>query len=275
MPDPIRVCFLGTGGTVPFNLRRMPCIAIKYKSNLILFDVGEGCQYSILSLKLRPIRSNLWILLSHLHADHTAGLPGLLTTLKMGMKRNSVNIFGPIGTKQFVKLISEAFLLDELPYELKVREIECGDNKPLIKVVDKHDFQIFSFRTEHDIPSVGYIFQEKSKPKFNVKKANEMGIPPTGIRKLLVEGKPIKLKGKIIKPDDVLDYNVKSRKIIYTGDTRPIKDPNILDAFDQADLLIHDATFIGIYHYKLAEERYHSTIAVSYTHLTLPTTERV
>ena len=259
MPPEIKIVFIGTGATAPFNLKRLPCVALKFGNHLALFDAGEGCQYGIIKNKLHPVKSALWIFLSHLHADHISGLPGLLHTLNLSKKRGIVRVFGPVGTKDFLSKVIDTFLIHPLSYVIDVNEIRFED-KPYVLVTETNDFIVIAFKTEHDIDSTGYIFQEKRSPIFDAKKADELGIPPI-LRKKLVEGKSITLPdGKIIKPSDILKPPPPGRKIVYTGDTRPINNPKILELFANADLLIHEATFIKQFHMELSLERYHSTI---------------
>lgn len=258
MPQPIKIVFIGTGATAPFNLKKMPCIAVKSGRDLILLDLGECCQIGILKHKLHPVRSNLYILLSHLHVDHISGLLGFLHTLKLASKEGDVWILGPSGTKKIIEDIIETFVDDPLPFRILIREINL--NKSFEHVLTTSYFRIFGFRTTHDVPSIGYALIERTKPKFNAKLADNLGIPPSKRKELLL-GKTITLpNGKIVSPKDVLLPPPVGRKIIYTGDTRPIYNSTILDLFKNCDLLIHDATYIRERHETLAEERFHSTI---------------
>ncbi len=255
MPPPIRVLFLGTGGTTPFGLRKMPCIAIKYEGYLIVLDFGEFCQFSLVERKLHPFRSRTYILVSHLHADHVGGLPTFLHTYNLMQTNKVITIIGPTGTKAFIETIANIFGIDPVLDKLRVLEV-LPKEKNCVLVVEEKSFSIYAFRTEHGIPSLGYVFQEKDFQKFDEKKAQQYGIPPTRIRKRLLEGKPIEISGKLIQPSDVV-IKIPGRKIVYTGDTRPI--PYLEDIARGAELLIHEATFMGI-HKNLADARYHSTI---------------
>ena len=201
------------------------------------------------------------VFITHLHADHTTGLPGLLNTLKISGKKDVIKIIGPIGIRNFVREIFECFIMEPIPYEIEVHEIDLMDNTPFKTVVETENFSIVAFRTNHDVPSLGYAFLEKHQYRFDASRANKLGIPYSPIRQKLIRGERVILPdGRIIKPEDVL-YKVSSgRKIVYTGDTKPIKDKDILNIFKKADMLIHDATFIRKYHASVAEQRFHSTI---------------
>lgn len=257
MPEPIFVRFIGTGGSTPFDASGMPCIALKFKKDLLIFDIGEGSQLSLMSKGLHPISSKLTIFITHLHADHTAGLPGLLHTLKIADRRKPVWVVGPKNIHSFVENISKAFFLQELPFDLNILEIHSPETTP--EVLDRERYLIRCFPTKHTYDSVGYIFKEKKIPgKFNEKRAEKLGIPQSPLRKKLKEGKSVILSnGKKIKPKEVIGPPRKGRKIVYTGDTRPTRE--IIKNSRKASLLIHDGAFLKD-NVEKAKERYHSTV---------------
>lgn len=258
MPPPIKIYFHGTGGTTPFNLRKMPCITLKYEAYMVQFDFGEYCQYSLIQAGVHPFRSNLFILISHFHADHVGGLPTFLHTFKMvnNQKQKNITIVGPVGLRTFIRGILSLFGLDDVINQLHLIEVDPQKNG-IIRVVGTRKFEIYVFKTLHNVPSIGFIFKEKDYKKFNVKKAEEMGIPRSAVRGKLVSGLPIRIKGIEIRPEEVV-ITVPGRKIIYTGDTKVILD--LKDIIHGADLLIHEATFLKSTHDKHADERFHATI---------------
>ncbi len=255
MPEPIKIFFLGTGGSTPFNNRNFPCIALKFVNNLILFDFGENCQFSLLKNKIHPLRHDIFILISHFHADHTTGLPGLLHTLNLVGMKNKVVIIGPIGLKRFMERIFDAFLIGYADFNLELIEIKKIDK--ITKVYKGESFSIFSFPTLHSVPSVGYIFKEDDFKKFDAKKAEKLGLPVGPLRKKLLKGEKVHLKGKIIKPEDVIAQVIKGRKIVYTGDT--IMNETIIEAAKHSDLLICEGTFLDR-DFNEALKKMHATI---------------
>lgn len=258
MPIPIKVTFIGTGGVSPFGPRNLPSISIKAGNELIILDAGEGCQYSLFRKKLHPAKSKLYILLSHLHTDHISGLPGILHTLSLARKKDVVRIFGPEGTKEFIRKIIDAFNIYFTPFILDIKEVTR--NNSLTNIASTNIFNIIAFRTKHDVNSVGYILIEKTKPSLNARKVENLKIP-LELRRNLLAGESIKLpNGKIIRPEEVLELPKRGRKIVYTGDTLPINNPVIIEKTKNADLLIHESTFIKKIHGKLAVRRFHSTV---------------
>lgn len=257
MPPNLKVLFLGTGGSTPFSLRKMPCIAIKYENSLILFDFGECCQYSLLESKLHPFRSKLYILLTHFHADHVGGIITFLHTLGLGYGKEKITVVGPTGLYQFLKTIVDLFGIEHVFEKLNIMEINIADGKVDVEVIRTEKFNILAFKTEHGVPSLGYVFRERDIKKFDEQKAIELGIPKSRLRKKLLQGKSITINGRIVLPEDVIKI-IPGRKIVYTGDTMPLN--KIPEVIHNADLLIHEATYIGKYHQILANERYHSTV---------------
>ena len=259
MPEPLYVWFLGTGGSAPFNKRKLPCIAIKYIDYLILFDIGECAQFSLLKNKLRPGASRLIICISHFHADHTSGLPGLLHTLNLVGKRDTITIIGPMGLSSFFKHLTTAFLLGWFSYDIKL--IEIRDSQNIIEVLKTDKFSLYAFPVFHgEIPCLGYIFREHDFRKFLEEKARELGIPRGPIRSKLVKGETVRIGNKVIRPEDVTIL-IPGRKIVYTADFCS-KDEDtfnmIIKAAENADLLISEAAF-SEEDSQEAKLRYHAT----------------
>ncbi len=253
MPEPIQIFFLGTGGSTPFSGRLFPCIALKYLGNLVLFDVGECCQFSLMAQNVHPLRHNIFILISHYHADHTSGLPGLLHTFNLMEMQNKVVIIGPKGLQFVLYHIIHGFLIPQPNYPIEVIEVDNVNDVETVYEGDK--FTIKVFPTVHSVPSLGYVFKEKDKVKFDNEKAEALGVPRNNLRRILIEGNPIKIGDKIIKPEDVIKGTIKGRQIVYSGDTRPSE--LTVKAATSADLLIHEATYLDP---NLASSRLHSSL---------------
>ncbi len=256
MPPPIKVYFLGTGGTTPFGLRKMPCVAVKYEQYLVQFDFGEYCQYSLLEFGLHPFRSKTYILLTHYHADHVGGLPPFLHTLNIAGGKERITIVGPEGLQDFIESVLNIFGIKEVMKRLRLVEVRFKEYW-YERIIEEKKFELYAFQTYHNVPSLGYVFKEKDMRKFDEERARVLGIPRGPIRGRLLRGLPVRLGNKIIRPEDVTKV-VSGRKIVYTGDTTTCS--KFPEVFRNADLLIHEATYLKCKHGKLAEERFHATV---------------
>lgn len=240
----MKVVILGSGGAVPSPARSLPSIGIRYFGDVYLFDCGEGAQRQMMTYGLSYSKVKM-IFLTHLHADHYIGIAGLMQTLKMNERKEPIFIFGPAGTERCISSI----LMGAYPFKIYVKEI---DEKFCLK---NERFKISAFKTNHNVRSIGYIFQENDSWNFNKEKADRLGIKGRMFRKL-ERDKEILIGRKKVKLEDVTKPK-RGVKFVYSGDTTSCED--VLLASKGADLLIHDGTFSGD-HKKEAAEKMHSTV---------------
>ncbi|TRO46958.1 ribonuclease Z, partial [Candidatus Bathyarchaeota archaeon] len=232
----INVVFLGTAGSVPTPNRSLTSIILKRQNEQIMFDCGEGTQRQIL-IAQTGFHKKMKILISHLHGDHVLGLPGLLQTMNLMGRKKKIEVFGPTGIKQFLDC-SKEILQFGLNFLVEIIEIK---NSGI--VCEETDYFIKAIKSNHKDISFAYGFIEKPRPgKFYPEKALNLGVPEGILWSKLQNGKNIKLSnGKIVKSKDVTGPLRKGRKIVYSGDTRPIE--NFYLFSHGADLLIHESTF--------------------------------
>ena len=245
----LRVIFLGTGGSLPTRNRNPSAIMINREGELLLFDCGEGTQQQM--MRARTGMMNLSsIFVSHFHADHFLGIPGLIQTMSFMGRKEPLIIYGPDGTREFTELF-KVFGFFNLKYEIYGIHLKPGD------IVERKDYVIQAIMTEHSIPSLGYALIENPRPgRFNREKAVELGIPPGPRFAELQNGNSLEIDGRIVKPEDVMGPLRPGRTLVYSGDTRPCE--SILKASRDADLLIHDCSFSDEMA-DWAEESRHST----------------
>lgn len=245
----LRIIFLGTGGSLPTRNRNPSAIMINRKGELLLFDCGEGTQQQMMRAKT-GMMSLSSIFITHLHADHFLGIPGLMQTMSFMGRKEPLLIYGPEGTREFTELF-EALGYFNLKYEVRGIELKPGD------LVEREEYIIRALKTEHNISSLGYALIENPRPgRFNREKAIELGIPPGPLFAKLQKGNPVEVNGKLINPEDVMGAPRPGRTVVYSGDTRPCK--SILEASKNADVLIHDGSFADEMA-DWAEESKHST----------------
>ncbi|HLB70016.1 MAG: ribonuclease Z [Candidatus Methanoperedens sp.] len=228
----LRVTFLGTGGTLPTPRRNPSAVLINRDGELMLFDCGEGTQQQMMRAKTGMKLTSIFI--THFHADHFLGIPGLIQTLSFNGRTEPLEIYGPEWTEQLVTLLIELGYY-KLGFEILAHELKDGD------VVNREEYSITAAATDHGIPSLGYVLEEKKRTgRFNRERAIELGIPVGPLFSKLQKGEPVRLGDRIINPSDVIGQDRPGRKLVYSGDTRPCR--SIENASAGADLLIHDGT---------------------------------
>lgn len=231
----IKLVFLGTSAAVPTKERWLPGIALVWGGDILLFDCGEGVQLRFLQLGLSIVKVKA-IFITHMHGDHIFGLPGLIQTMNMYNREIPLTIIGPKKIANFIKSVVEITLYDP---GFTIEVVEADENKV---VYETKGYTVKSFTVEHYGECYGYVFEEKPKPgKFNVEKALKLGIPKGPLWKALQEGKPVRVGSRIVRPEDVLGPPRRGKKIVYTGDTKPLD--KVKEVARDADVLIHDSTF--------------------------------
>ena len=246
----MRIIFLGTSSGVPTAKRGLSAVAVVYEGEILLFDCGEGTQMQMREAGLR------WgalkrIFISHMHGDHIIGLLGVLMSLQVGGRDSPLFVHGPTGLEEFVQT-SIRLMQARIRYELVIDEISDGI------ICDEKDYYVVSAPLEHRIFALGYAFVEKDKPgKFNVGKAEQLGIPPGPLRSQLQYGENvIGADGTQVSPADILGPPKKGRRVAYCLDTSPCENAEKLAS--EAEVLIYDGTFKNE-HQILAHKTGHST----------------
>ncbi len=228
----IKVVFLGTSSGVPTRERSLPSVFLSFEKERILFDCGEGTQRQLMSEKLKFMKINR-IFISHWHADHFAGLLGLVQTMSLENRSEPLYVYGPRRTAEFVeRLLGVGYFARS--FKVISKDVDEGDE------IKCEGFRILPFRVEHRVPSVGYVFKEDDKIRADMEKAAKFGLKTGPKIGALKAGKSVSINGKTVKPQDIIKTEI-GRKIVYTGDTK--YNENIVKFSKNADLLIADSTF--------------------------------
>ena len=232
----LTVIFLGTSGSVPTPKRALPAIAIQRKDELILFDCGEGLQRQMIQAGIGFHRKTK-VFITHMHGDHVLGLPGFLQTMSLLERERELDVYGPEGIKAFVEAIKQTVQF-VLTFPVNVCEIANEGT-----VCREKEYEIRAKWVEHVIPSLAYALVEKPRPgRFFPEKAKRLGVEEGPLWSKLQKGKSVRLpNGQIVKSEEVTGPLRPGRKIVYTGDTKPTRSSSKFA--ENADLLIHDATF--------------------------------
>ena len=245
----MKLVFLGTSGAQPTESRAMTCICLVLDKEMLMFDAGEGAQVSFLRSKL-GWNKKMKIFVTHLHGDHCVGILGLLQTMSLQSRTESIDIYGPKGIDEF--LAANLKILNfGLSFPVRIMTIKEE------LVLDDATYTIHACEAEHSIPAFSYVFEEKEKPgRFYPEKAKEFGIPEGKLWHELQSGKEVKVDNKTFKPSDVMGEKRRGKKIGISGDTRPTK--KLEEFFKGCDYLTFDSTYSDELKEK-AQEYYHST----------------
>jgi len=245
----MKLVFLGTSAAQPTIERGMTCICLVLDKEILMFDAGEGAQIAFQKAKL-GWNKKMKIFVTHLHGDHCVGILGLLQTMSLQNRTESLDIFGPPGIDEF--LAANLKILNfGLTFPVRIIKIKEGP------VFDDPAYEIHVCEAEHSIPAYSYLFAEKDRPgKFYPEKAKQMGVPEGELWHELQSGKEVKVGEKTIKPSDVMGEKRSGRKIGISGDTRPTK--KLEEFFRGCDYITFDSTYSDTLRDK-AKENYHST----------------
>lgn len=211
----INVTLVGTGGMVPLPNRYLASCHIEYNGRGILIDCGEGTQISLHKGKLSLNKIDT-ILITHCHADHVTGLPGLLLTIGNHGRTEPINIIAPRGSTKILN--SLLVVCGFLPFEVRISELH--DTKP--QEFNQIGLKITSIPLEHHINCLGYSLELNLKPHFQPEEAKKLNIP-VKLWRILHSGEKVLVDNKTITPDMVLGSPRSPIKISYVTDTRPVK----------------------------------------------------
>ncbi len=256
LPDvfTMKITFLGTGSATPSRSRNVSSTAVQLpeQAALWLFDCGEATQHQILrsSLRLSHLEK---VFFTHLHGDHLFGLPGLLASRSLQNGGTTpVTLYGPAGLEEYVR-VSLSVSHSHPGYPIRVVTIQPG-----ILHEDDH-FTVTAFPVKHRTEAYGFVIQEKPLPgQFDVELARKMQIPAGPLYGKLKSGESILLPdGRTIDGTQLVGPPRRGRRVVLSGDTLPL--PIIAEMSHQADLLIHEATFLQS-EAEHALRGYHSTV---------------
>jgi ribonuclease Z len=231
----LSVLFLGTAASAPTSRRGLAAHLIRRGGDRLLIDCGEGTQRQLLRSGAGLVDVDE-ILLTHCHADHFLGLPGLLKTFGLRAREAPLHLFGPVGLRALMASMDP--VIGRLPYRLELVELRPGD------ALDRDGYRISAIATDHGIPSLGYALVEDERPgRFDLDAARRLGVPEGPMFGLLQHGQAVTLaSGETIAPADVVGATRPGRTVVFSGDTRPCR--ALFDAAAGADVLVHEATFL-------------------------------
>jgi ribonuclease Z len=222
------VLFLGTAGSSPSPRRGLPATLLRRGGDRLLVDCGEGTQRQMMrSVGLIELED---VFITHFHADHVLGLPGMLKTFALRQRERPLTLHGPVGLRGLLEVLAP--VIGRLSFELVVVELAPNDE------LERDGYRIAAFATEHAAPGLGFALVEEPRPgEFDPVRARELGLTPGPEFGRLQRGEVV----NGVRPERVMGEPRRGRKVVLTGDTAPC-DMTRLVAWE-ADLLVHEATF--------------------------------
>lgn len=229
----INVTLIGTGGMLPLPYRWLTSLWLEYNGKACLIDCGEGTQIAINKHGLKLSHLDM-LLITHTHADHISGLPGLLLSLGNCGKTDTLVIVGHAGIRDTISRL--LCICPVLPFPLEIRELPVNEKSSL----DWNDMTISALPMNHRIECLGYSFVLNRKPVFAPDKARSLNIP-VAMWKELHSGKTLQLDSKTIAPDMVTSGSRKPLKVTYMTDSRYFD--GMADFAADSDLLICEGMY--------------------------------
>jgi ribonuclease Z len=228
------VVFLGTGARSPTPERGVAATLIVRGGDHLLVDCGEGTQRQMMRTTA-GLGHLVAIALTHLHADHVLGVPGLLETLADGGRR-PLRILGPAGTSALVASLRTPF--GDLALPVEIREMEPGQSEPF------DGYRLVAAAGRHGVPALAWRLEEDPRPgRLLGDRLRALGVPRGPAWRRLAQGHDVALpEGGLVSAAGVTGPRRPGRRIVFSGDTRPAEAVAALAA--GADLLVHEATFL-------------------------------
>jgi ribonuclease Z len=220
--------FVGTAGSVPTARRGLPALLLRRGADRILFDCGEGTQRQLLrSVGLMDLTD---VFITHFHADHWLGLPGMLKTFDLRARERPLTIYGPPGLAKLLGAMRHVW--GGVGYEIEI--VELADDEP----VERDEYVIEPFPVEHRGTAYGYaVIEDDRRGRFDAALAEQLGVKPGPDFGRLQRGEVV----RGVRPEQVIGEDRPGRKLVISGDTAP--SDLLLEVAHRADVLVHEATF--------------------------------
>jgi ribonuclease Z len=227
------VLFLGTAGSAPSARRGLPATLVRRGGDRLLFDCGEGTQRQLLrSVGLLEIEH---VFITHFHADHVLGLPGILKTFALRGREAPLTVYGPPGLRSLFEVLGP--LIGRVGFELTPRELEPREP------VRGDGYLVAPFPVSHGTRAYGYALVEDPRPgRFNPVRAQGLGVAPGPDFGRLQHGETVRGRDGPVRPEDVMGPPRTGRKVVLSGDTAPSDATRAVA--HEAELLVHEATFL-------------------------------
>jgi len=226
------VLFVGTAGSVPTQRRGLAATLVRRGGERLLIDCGEGTQRQLVcSVGLQELDA---VFITHFHADHVLGLPGMLKTFGLRGRERPLTVYGPRGLDRLFRDFQP--LVGRTGFEVGIVELDPPDE------VERDGYRIAAFEVDHGVRAVGYALLEDERPgRVDVDRARQLGVEEGPALGRLQRGEAVEGAAGEVRPEQVVGGPRRGRKLVVTGDTAPT---DLVRAVAwRADLLVHEATF--------------------------------
>ena len=221
------IALVGCGGMMPLPNRYLSSLLLRYKGRMLLIDCGEGTQVSLKQLGF-GFKNIDCICLTHFHADHVAGLAGLLLTIGGSQRDEPLTIVGPRGVCRIVN--SLCIIAPEIPFDINFIELPAAGL--IDALIPNTSFNLSATPAEHNCPCFAYRIDIKRKGKFDPSKAAALPIPKHYYSRLQ-NGETITHKTQQYTPSMVMGQARRGLSVSYCTDSRPPQHlPHFINASD-------------------------------------------
>ncbi len=234
--------------------RMLSSLAVRLNGEIYLFDAGEGTQINWKKVRL-GVRGLKLIAVTHLHADHCLGIPGMIMLKSQMEEPEPLTILGPPGTREFIAQCRRTL---EFQVNFPIRIVEWpGDESGAAYRDDQ--VTIYWQPVKHTRFCLGYRLEEMDRPgKFNPELARGLGVPKGPLWGRLQQGETVEsASGAKVMPSDVLGPPRRGRHVAYVVDTRPV--PGVQTLCRKADIAFLEGMFLSE-HSEHADVKGHMTV---------------
>ncbi len=230
----IRLTFLGTGAAVPSVERNVAGLMLEREGEAFLFDCGEGTQRQMMRYAAGFTVADVFI--THYHADHTLGLPGLLRTMGLQGRTAPIRLHGPPGATRHLGVLVELGM-ERPKFPVEVIELRPGDR------VERGEFAIAVGEAQHKGQALCYgLIEHDRLGRFDPDRARALGVPEGPTWGRIHRGEAVTLgDGRVVTPQELVGKPRRGRRVTLSGDSAPA--PGVAELAAGADLLVHEATF--------------------------------
>lgn len=243
---------LGCGSALPTTRHNASSQVINLRDKLYMIDCGEGTQLQMRKMKIKFSRLN-HIFISHLHGDHSLGLPGLVSTLGMLGRMGDLFIYGPAEVGEYVQVIEKLFCQGS-PFQMKFQAVDTNNYN---LVMEDRSVSVYSLPMKHRVPCCGYLFVEKERSPHIIREMIDFYKIPISKIELIKQGADFVTEEGEVIPNKILTRPAEpAKRYAYCSDTAFF--PKMVPYIEGVDLLYHEATFLEADSAR-AYETFHST----------------